>query len=95
MRSTRLGLLRAEHKHYDETEPLLIEALQARFLKHDDTHPHTLESWNNLIDLYETYTSRKKLKSGEKNCSICLFRLFLLHTLLFSCYLYRIQYTCP
>lgn len=33
MRSIRLGLLRAEHNHYDKTEPLLLEAVEGRLLK--------------------------------------------------------------
>jgi len=34
---------------------LLIEAFEGRRLKLGDTHPNTLESWNNLIDLYEAW----------------------------------------
>ena len=38
---------------YDKSEPLLLEAVNDRRLKLGDTHPHTLESLNNLIKLYE------------------------------------------
>ena len=36
-------------------EPLLIEAVEGRHLKLGDTHPRTLESWHNLIELYEAW----------------------------------------
>ena len=39
----------------DEAEPLLLEAVKGRRLKLGDTHPHTLESLNNLIELYEAW----------------------------------------
>ena len=32
----------------------------SRHLKLGDTHPHTLESWNNLIDFYETWNKPEK-----------------------------------
>jgi len=38
---------------YQDTEELLFEALKG--LKLGDTHPHTLESWHNLIELYEAW----------------------------------------
>ena len=41
-------------------EPLLLEAVEGRRLKLGDEHPHTLESWNNLIELYETSGKPKK-----------------------------------
>jgi len=31
------------------------KTLKGRRLKLGDTHPHTLESWNNLIELYEAW----------------------------------------
>jgi hypothetical protein len=40
---------------YDKAEPLLLEALKGRRLKLGDTHPHTSESWNDLIELYEAW----------------------------------------
>jgi hypothetical protein len=43
---------------YQDTEELLFEALKG--LKLGDTHPHTLESWNNLIDLYESWDKPEK-----------------------------------
>ena len=50
-----LAVLRTRQKQYEEAEPLLIEAIQGRRLKLGYTHPHTLESWKNLIDLYEAW----------------------------------------
>ncbi|MFC1635805.1 tetratricopeptide repeat protein [Planctomycetota bacterium] len=39
-----------------------LKALEGRRLKLGDTHPHTLESWNNLIDLYEAWSKPDKAK---------------------------------
>jgi hypothetical protein len=36
--------------------------LNYKHLKIGDTHPHTLESWNNLIDLYEAWGKPEKAK---------------------------------
>jgi hypothetical protein len=43
---------------YQDTEELLFEALKC--LKLGDTHPRTLESWNNLIELYEAWNKPEK-----------------------------------
>jgi len=45
-----------------QTEPLLFEALEDRHLKLGDTHPHTIESLNNLIDLYEAWNKQEMAK---------------------------------
>lgn len=50
-----LGVLFKVEGHYVESEPLFIEALKGCRLKLGDTHPHTLESWHNLIEFYETW----------------------------------------
>lgn len=50
-----LAVLYKEQSDYTEAEPLLIEALNGRRLKLGDIHPHTLESLDNLIDLYEAF----------------------------------------
>ena len=42
-----------EQTQCEEAESLLLEAIGGRQTKLDDTHPHTLESWHNLIELYE------------------------------------------
>jgi len=39
---------------------LLIQAVEGRCLKLDDTHPHTKESINNLIALYEAWNKPEK-----------------------------------
>ncbi|MFC1635661.1 hypothetical protein ACFL5Z_12545 [Planctomycetota bacterium] len=32
-----------------------LNTIKGRRLKLGDTHPHTLQSWHNLIDLYEAW----------------------------------------
>jgi hypothetical protein len=44
----------------DKAEKLLLEAVDGRCIKLGDTHPHTLESMNNLIDLYEAWNKQEK-----------------------------------
>jgi hypothetical protein len=43
-------------------EGFLIKVLEGRRLKLGHTHPHTIESLNNLIDLYETWGKSEKAK---------------------------------
>ena len=50
-----LAVLYKEQELYDKAEKLLLEALEGRRLKLGDTHPHTIESMNNLIELYEAW----------------------------------------
>jgi hypothetical protein len=50
-----LTVLDKEQGDYTSEEPRLLEALEGRRLKLGDTQPHTLESWKNLIDLYEAW----------------------------------------
>ena len=49
-----LDVIYTEQGDYDKTEPLLIEAVKGYRLKLGDTHSHTIESLNNLIELYES-----------------------------------------
>jgi len=44
----------------DKSDLLLLEAAEGRRLKLGDTHPHTLQSLNNLIDLYEAWNKPQK-----------------------------------
>jgi len=53
-------LLRKKQVHYEKAEPLLNEAVEGRRLKLGDTHPHTIESWNHLINLYEAWNKPGK-----------------------------------
>jgi len=39
-----------------------LEAIEGRRLKLGDKHPHTLESMNNLIDLYESWNKPENAK---------------------------------
>ena len=50
-----LAVLCREQGDYEEAEQSLLKAVKGRRLKLGDTHPHTLESWHNLIDLYEAW----------------------------------------
>lgn len=45
---------------YDRVDRLSAEVLKGRRLKLGDIHPHTLESWNNLIELYEALNKPEK-----------------------------------
>ncbi len=49
-----------EKNDYAKAAPLLVESLEGRRVKLGDTHPHTLESWNNLIKLYEAWGKPEK-----------------------------------
>jgi hypothetical protein len=41
-------------------EGFLIRVLEGQRLKLGDTHPHTIESLNSLIDLYEAWNKPEK-----------------------------------
>ena len=45
---------------YENAEPLLLEAVRGRRLKLGDTHPHTFQSPNNTINLYEAWNKPEK-----------------------------------
>jgi hypothetical protein len=57
-----LAILYKEQEHYEETEELFLEAVEGRRLTLGDTHPHTLQSWNHLIDLYDAWNKPEKAK---------------------------------
>jgi hypothetical protein len=61
-------VLDKEQGNCDKAEPFILEAVEGRHLKLGDTHPHTIESLNNLIALYETWNKPKEPASGEQNC---------------------------
>jgi hypothetical protein len=46
-------------KKIDDTE---LNFQQNRRLKLGVTHPHTIESWNNLVDLYEAWNKPEEAK---------------------------------
>jgi len=52
--------LHIEQKHYEETEKLLLEAIEGRRLKLGDTHPYTIGSLHSLIALYEASNKSKE-----------------------------------
>ncbi len=43
-----------------------LEAVEGHRLKLGDTHPHTLESWNNLIEIYESLNKPKKAEEWRE-----------------------------
>ncbi|MHC4682625.1 MAG: hypothetical protein ACYTEK_28590, partial [Planctomycetota bacterium] len=49
-----------EKVDYSSAGPLLIEGVKGRRLKLGDTHPHTIESIENIIDLYEAGNKPEK-----------------------------------
>jgi len=53
-------VLYKEQGRYEEAEPVLIEALEGQRLRLGDIHPHTLQSWHNLIELYEAWDKPQK-----------------------------------
>jgi len=55
-----LAVLYKEQERYEEAEKYLLEAVEGRRLKLGDTHPHTIESLNTLIDLYEAWNKPEK-----------------------------------
>jgi len=55
-----LAVLYKEQSRYSEAEKLFIEAVEGRRLKLGDTHPHTLQSLNTLIELYQAWSKPEK-----------------------------------
>jgi hypothetical protein len=55
-----LVVLYKEQAQYEKAEPLLLKAVEGRILKLGDTHPHTQESLNNVIALYEAWGKPEK-----------------------------------
>ncbi|MBC8217713.1 MAG: tetratricopeptide repeat protein [Planctomycetes bacterium] len=55
-------MLYKEQGNCEKAEPLLLEAINGRRLKLGDTHPHTKESLNSLIDLYEAWGKPENAK---------------------------------
>jgi len=55
-----LAVLYMKQELYEKSEPLLLQAVEGRRLKLGDTHPHTQQSLNHLIDLYETWDKLEK-----------------------------------
>jgi tetratricopeptide (TPR) repeat protein len=55
-----LAILYKQQKRYEEAEELLNKVIEGRRLKLGDTHPYTVESLNNLIDLYEAWSKPEK-----------------------------------
>lgn len=61
-----LAMLYKEQGDYSSTKPLPIKAVEGWRLKFGDTHPHTVESLNNIIELYQVWVKPEK---AEKWCA--------------------------
>jgi hypothetical protein len=55
-----LGTLSIAQGHYAKAEELLLEVSKGRRHILGANHPHTLQSLNNLIDLYEAWNKPEK-----------------------------------
>ena len=64
-----LAVLHKEQARYEEAEPLLLEALEGRRVKVGDTHPQTLESLKNLINLYEAWSKPEQAEQWKVKLS--------------------------
>jgi len=56
-----IWLYYTEKGDYEKAEPLLLKALEGRRLRLGDTHPHTVDSLNHLIELYEAWNKPEKV----------------------------------
>lgn len=54
-----------EQARYDEAEKLFIEALEGRHQNLGDTHSSTIESMNNLIELYAAWNKPEKAEEWQ------------------------------
>ena len=50
-----LALVYVATENYDKAEPLLLDAFHGREAKLGSTHPHSLESLKQLVNLYESW----------------------------------------
>ena len=55
-----LGVLYIKQGDYDQAEPLLLKAVEGRRHRLGDTHPHSLQSWDHLIGLYEAWGKQEE-----------------------------------
>jgi len=52
-----------EQARYEAAERLLLAAVEGQILKLGDTHPNTLESWNNIVNLCEAWNKPEQARS--------------------------------
>jgi hypothetical protein len=50
---------------YDRVDRLSAEAIEGRGLKLGDTHPHTIDSLNQLINVYEAWNKPEKAEQWQ------------------------------
>ncbi len=60
-----LAVLYVQQTRYEKAEKLLLDAVRGRRLRLGDTRPHTLESWNNLVLLYEAWGKPEKAEERD------------------------------
>jgi serine/threonine protein kinase len=60
-----LAMLLTKQERYEEAEKYFLEAVEGRRLKLGEKHPHTIESTNNLIDLYEAWNKLEEAKKWQ------------------------------
>ena len=65
-----LAVVYMKQGDYDRAESLFLEALEDRRLILGDTHPHTQESLNNLITLYEAWNKPEKAEQWRSKLLI-------------------------
>jgi len=74
-KKSSIGLCDTQHRpaiqlagrtRYDEVARLLLEVVEGCCLKVGGTHPHTIESLNNLIELYEAWDKPEKAEEWRE-----------------------------
>ena len=61
-----LAMLYKERSCYDKVELLIVETIEGRRLRLGDQRPHTLQSWNNLVEHYEAWGKPEKAKKWRE-----------------------------
>ena len=64
-----LSVLYIRQARYDKAEPLLVEAIKGIIQKLGLQHPHTKESIDNLIELYEAWNKPEKAQEWQAKLS--------------------------
>ena len=53
-------MLYKEQARYQDAKDLLLQVIEGRRLTLSDTHPHTIESLNNIVYLYEAWNKQEQ-----------------------------------
>jgi len=54
------AVLYKEQARYQDAKDLLLQVIEGRRLTLSDTHPHTIESLNNIVYLYEAWNKQEQ-----------------------------------